>query len=293
MKIGIYSRVLKPEDLGFLQQLLQLLVEQNIEVLIYDEYYQQLKQSLILPAVVQTFGNNEPPLNQRMDYLLSIGGDGTLLNTLELVRNSGIPVLGINTGRLGLLTDIDRNQIGTVFTALENQKYQLDRRTLISLQSDVLLFGNANFALNEFAIHKKDTSAMIVIHTYIDGEFVNSYWADGIIVATPSGSTAYSLSCGGPIVYPTAHAFVVTPVAPHNLNVRPVVVPDHCTISFKISGRSENFLCSLDSRYETIGQQTTLLVKKANFTLNLVRFEEMHFFSTIRKKLMWGQDSRN
>lgn len=292
MKIGIYSRVLKSEDIYFLQQLLQLLVEQNIEIIVYDDYYQQLKQSLILPAAVQIFGNDEP-LNQRMDYLLSIGGDGTLLNTLELVRDSGIPVLGINTGRLGLLTDIDRNQISTIFRALENQKYQLDRRTLISLQSDALLFGNANFALNEFAIHKKDTSAMVVIHTYVDGEFVNSYWADGIIVATPSGSTAYSLSCGGPIVYPTAHVFVVTPVAPHNLNVRSVVVPDNCTISFTVSGRSENFLCSLDSRYETIDQHTTLVVKKANFTLNLVRFEEMHFFSTIRKKLMWGQDSRN
>lgn len=225
--------------------------------------------------------------------MLSIGGDGTLLNTLELVRDSGIPVLGINTGRLGLLTDITRDQLNEAFTALETQKYQLDRRTLISLQSDILLFGNANFALNEFAIHKKDTSAMIVIHTYIDDEFVNSYWADGIIVATPSGSTAYSLSCGGPIIYPTTNAFVLTPVAPHNLNVRPVVIPDHCTISFEISGRSDNFLCSLDSRYETIDQHVKLTIKKANFTLNLVRLEETHFFSTIRKKLMWGQDSRN
>lgn len=292
MRIGIYSRVLKTDDIEFLQQLLLLLNERNMQVLVYDDYYQQLKQCLPLFNTVQAFSGNES-LSDNIDYILSIGGDGTLLNTLELVRDSGIPVLGINTGRLGLLTDITRDQLNEAFTALETQKYQLDRRTLISLQSDILLFGNANFALNEFAIHKKDTSAMIVIHTYIDGEFVNSYWADGIIVATPSGSTAYSLSCGGPIIYPTTNAFVLTPVAPHNLNVRPVVIPDHCTISFEISGRSDNFLCSLDSRYETIDQHVKLTIKKANFTLNLVRLEETHFFSTIRKKLMWGQDSRN
>ena len=264
MRIGIYSRVLKTDDIEFLHQLLLLLNERNMQVLF---------------NMVQTFSGSES-LSDNIDYILSIGGDGTLLNTLELVRDSGVPVLGINTGRLGLLTDITRDQLNEAFTALETQKYQLDRRTLISLQSDILLFGNANFALNEFAIHKKDTSAMIVIHTYIDDEFVNSYWADGIIVATPSGSTAYSLSCGGPIIYP---------VAPHNLNVRPVVIPDHCTISFEISGRSDNFLCSLDSRYETIDQHVKLTIKKANFTLNLVRLEETHFFSTIRKKLMWGQ----
>ncbi|MBP6664543.1 MAG: NAD kinase [Chitinophagales bacterium] len=292
MRIGIYSRVLKTDDLEFLHQLLQLLNERNIQVLVYNDYYQQLNQILPLFNTVQTFGNNEL-LSNHIDYMLSIGGDGTLLNTLELVRDSGIPVLGINTGRLGLLTDITRDQLNEAFTALETQKYQLDRRTLISLQSDIPLFGNANVALNEFAIHKKDTSAMIVIHTYIDGEFVNSYWADGIIVATPSGSTAYSLSCGGPIIYPTTNAFVLTPVAPHNLNVRPVVIPDHCTISFEISGRSDNFLCSLDSRYETIDQHVKLNIQKANFTLNLVRLQETHFFSTIRKKLMWGQDSRN
>ncbi|MBP7534308.1 MAG: NAD kinase [Chitinophagales bacterium] len=292
MRIGIYSRVLKTDDIEFLQQLLLLLNERNMQVLVYDDYYQQLNQSLPLFNTVQTFSGNES-LSDNIDYILSIGGDGTLLNTLELVRDSGVPVLGINTGRLGLLTDITRDQLNEAFTALETQKYQLDRRTLISLQSDILLFGNANFALNEFAIHKKDTSAMIVIHTYIDDEFVNSYWADGIIVATPSGSTAYSLSCGGPIIYPTTNAFVLTPVAPHNLNVRPVVIPDHCTISFEISGRSDNFLCSLDSRYETIDQHVKLTIKKANFTLNLVRLEETHFFSTIRKKLMWGQDSRN
>jgi NAD+ kinase len=292
MRIGIYSRVLKTDDIEFLQQLLLLLNERNMQVLVYDDYYQQLNQSLPLFNTVQTFSGSES-LSDNIDYILSIGGDGTLLNTLELVRDSGVPVLGINTGRLGLLTDITRDQLNEAFTALETQKYQLDRRTLISLQSDILLFGNANFALNEFAIHKKDTSAMIVIHTYIDDEFVNSYWADGIIVATPSGSTAYSLSCGGPIIYPTTNAFVLTPVAPHNLNVRPVVIPDHCTISFEISGRSDNFLCSLDSRYETIDQHVKLTIKKANFTLNLVRLEETHFFSTIRKKLMWGQDSRN
>ncbi|MBK9458355.1 MAG: NAD kinase [Sphingobacteriales bacterium] len=292
MRIGIYSRVLKTDDIEFLHQLLLLLNERNMQVLVYDDYYQQLNQSLPLFNTVQTFSGNES-LSDNIDYILSIGGDGTLLNTLELVRDSGVPVLGINTGRLGLLTDITRDQLNEAFTALETQKYQLDRRTLISLQSDILLFGNANFALNEFAIHKKDTSAMIVIHTYIDDEFVNSYWADGIIVATPSGSTAYSLSCGGPIIYPTTNAFVLTPVAPHNLNVRPVVIPDHCTISFEISGRSDNFLCSLDSRYETIDQHVKLTIKKANFTLNLVRLEETHFFSTIRKKLMWGQDSRN
>jgi len=291
MKIAIYSRLVKLADIAFLRRLFKVLAEQKIEVWIYEPYYQQLYSHVNFIIPPQVF-NDGDDLSQRVQYLWSIGGDGTLLNTITLVKNTGVPVLGINIGRLGLLADVNPTDIKAALHTLKNKEYSIDKRTLLSLHSNLPLFNGVNYALNEFTIHKRDSSSMITIHTYVNGIFLNSYWADGIIVATPTGSTAYSLSCGGPIMYPSSQTFIVTPVAPHNLNVRPVVIPDTTTLSFEIEGRGDNFLCTLDSRYETIDKSYSLSVKKANFTLNLVRMRGINFFSTIRSKLMWGQDSR-
>jgi NAD+ kinase len=224
--------------------------------------------------------------------MFSLGGDGTLLDTLTFVRHHPILVMGINIGRLGFLADIGKDEIEYAIDSISRGSYVIDRRTLIELESSNNLFGEVNYALNDVTIHKKDTSAMITIHTYINGELLNSYWADGLIISTPTGSTGYSLSCGGPIIMPTSENFVLTPIAPHNLNVRPMVVSDSSVISFEIEGRHEQFFCTLDSRTEPIDSSTQLAVKKSNFTMGLVRLPDHHFLETLRKKLMWGADAR-
>jgi NAD+ kinase len=297
MKVGIYSRTLKDSDLPFIDNLLNSLQKSGIDFALFDEYQTQLSAALPQLGVGQlpTFTSDDCH-NGAFDFILSIGGDGTLLNTITLVKNSQIPVLGINTGRLGLLTDIGKNEIAEAWQLLLDKAYIIDTRRLLELQSEPELFPNENYALNELTLIKQDTSAMIIVHAYIDGEFLNSYWADGVIVSTPTGSTAYSMSCGGPIVHPNSRSLTITPIAPHNLNVRPVVVPDTAQLTFKIEGRSPNFLCTLDSRYAIIDSSYAISVSRANFDLRLVRLHSKtpySFFSNIRKKLMWGQDTRN
>src|SRR5262245_1341263 len=215
-----------------------------------------------------------------------------MLDKLTFVRHHPILVMGINIGRLGFLADIGKDEIEHTIDSMCRCSYVIDRRTLIELESSNKLFGEVNYALNDVTIHKKDTSAMITIHTYINGELLNSYWADGLIVSTPTGSTGYSLSCGGPIIIPTSENFVITPIAPHNLNVRPMVVSDSSVISFEIEGRYEQFYCTLDSRTEPIDNSTQLAVKKSSFTIGLVRLPDHHFLETLRTKLMWGADVR-
>jgi NAD+ kinase len=232
-------------------------------------------------------------LGEDFDYMISVGGDGTMLDTLTYVRNSNIPLLGINTGRLGFLASTAKDDIHRAVAALRNKTYRVDKRTLLHLDSNKPLFGGVNYALNEFSIHKKDTSSMITIHTYINGELLNSYWADGLIIATPTGSTGYSLSCGGPIIFPSSENFVITPVAPHNLNVRPIIVSNDSVLSFEVEGRNESFLCTLDSRYETIDSTFQLAVRKEEFTINLLRINDDNYLNTIRTKLGWGADQRN
>jgi NAD+ kinase len=225
--------------------------------------------------------------------MISLGGDGTMLDTVTMVRDSGIPVLGINYGRLGFLANIGKEEIQGVIETIAERKYVLDKRTLIHLEANIPLFGKSPYALNEFTIHKKDSSPMIKIHTYLNGEFLNTYWSDGIIVATPTGSTGYSLSCGGPVVFPDSSSFVITPVSPHNLNIRPIIVPDNNIISFELEGRTDGFICTLDSRKEIIGKEVQLAVKKENFDINLIRLNENNFLQTLRSKLSWGLDKRN
>jgi len=226
------------------------------------------------------------------DFVFTLGGDGTILNAITLVRDSGIPILGFNLGRLGFLAIGEKKRIDFVIDDLLLGKYTLEKRNLLSLYSNSSLFGENNFALNDFTIHKYASSSVVVIHTYVDDMYLNSYWADGLIVSTPTGSTGYSMSCGGPIVLPGSGNFVITPVAPHQLTVRPIVIPDTCEISFKIEGRSKSYLCTLDSRYKPVTSNHELKVKKCQFQIDLVVLEGYDFMRNIYHKLHWGKDSR-
>jgi NAD+ kinase len=232
-------------------------------------------------------------LDESVDCIISLGGDGTLLDTVAFVRDKGIPILGINYGRLGFLANIGKDELSSAISSLAERSYLIDKRTLIHLDADIPVFDQAPFALNEFTLQKKDSSSMIRIHTYLNGEFLNTYWADGLIVATPTGSTGYSLSCNGPIVFPDSGSFVITPVAPHNLNIRPIVVPDNNIISFEVEGRTDSFICTMDSRRQVVPKEAQLAVKKEKFTVNLIRLNENNFLQTLRNKLSWGLDKRN
>ena len=237
--------------------------------------------------------NKKSLLEVDTDFLISVGGDGTILDTITTVRDSNVPILGVNTGRLGFLANNTKDEIVSSVNSLLSGEFKIDSRTLLSLKSNVNQFGEDNFALNEFTLHKKDSSMMMTVHVFIDGEFLNSYWADGVIVATPTGSTAYSLSCGGPLLSPGSDNFVITPIAPHNLNLRPLVVKDDVEILLKMEGRDAEFLTTLDSRSQTVKQDAVITLKKASFNVNLIQFNHQNFFSTIRNKLYWGRDVRN
>lgn len=292
MKVAIYSRVYESDQKEDIQRLLKELKDQHIAVSMYRGFYEQIKHDISFDAEPTLFHSSQD-LNDSFECMISLGGDGTLLDTVTMVRNQDIPLLGINFGRLGFLASIGREELETVVASLKNRTFVEDERTLIHLDSNIPLFGETPYALNEFAIHKLDTSSMIKIHAYLNGEFLNSYWADGLIVATPTGSTGYSLSCNGPIVFPESGSFVITPVAPHNLNVRPIVVPDDNIISFEIEGRADSFLCTLDSRKEIVQKTIQLAVKKETFTVSLIRLNENNFLQTLRNKLSWGLDRRN
>lgn len=292
MQIALYSRTSSDIEVSNLQQLLDELLRFNITPLIFEPFYALARPLLKLPAELKTFASSEE-LTEGTDFMISMGGDGTLLDTVRYVRDKNIPIIGINFGRLGFLADIGKGDVRLLVKALMERTFKIDRRTLLHLDSNVGLFGDLPYALNEFTIHKKESSSMIKVHAYLNGEFLNTYWADGLIVSTPTGSTAYSLSCGGPVVFPDASNFIISPVAPHNLNVRPIVVPDHNIISFEISGRSEQFLCTLDSRMETVDSQVQLAVRKESFQISLIRLHDSNFLTTLRNKLLWGVDKRN
>ncbi|MGO4294219.1 NAD kinase [Chitinophaga sp. RAB17] len=292
MQVALYSRGFITEDIANIRLLLEELQRAEIEAIIYEPFYRTLQQHIPFESVPLLFSSAED-LPGKIDFLMSLGGDGTLLDTVCYVRDTNIPVIGINFGRLGFLASIGKEEIHALVKALLNRTYVVDQRSLLHLDANVPLFGDVPYALNEFTIHKKDTSAMVKIHTYLNGEFLNTYWADGLIVATPTGSTGYSLSCGGPIVFPDAGNFVITPVAPHNLNVRPIIVPNNNIISFEVEGRSDQFLCTMDSRMETIDNTVQLAIKKEEFKLSLLRLDDSNFLHTLRNKLLWGIDARN
>ncbi len=292
MRIGIYTRGIEVDQLPEVQMLMDELSKHRITPVIYRPFYEQIRERIRFPEPLEHF-ETFYDLDEQIECFISLGGDGTLLDTVTLVRDKKIPILGINFGRLGFLAGIGKEDLTTAVASLINRTYVLDRRSLIHLDSDEPLFGEVPYALNEFAIHKKDTSPMIKIHTYLNGAFLNTYWADGLIVATATGSTGYNLSCNGPVIFPDAANFVITPVAPHNLNVRPIVVPDHNIISFEVEGRSDQFIVVLDARKEVVNRQVELAVKKETFSINLLRLNENNFLQTLRNKLSWGLDKRN
>lgn len=292
MKIAIYSRGIENNQIKDIHQLFEVLINNGAEPVFFQDFFNQFYSAVNLENNYSTFNSFED-LDESIDCMISLGGDGTLLDTVTLVRNSGIPILGINYGRLGFLANIGKGEIDMAIDAIINRKYVLDNRSLIHLEANVPLFGETPYALNDFSIHKKDISPMIKIHTYLNGEFLNTYWADGLIVSTPTGSTGYSLSCGGPVVFPDSGSFVITPIAPHNLNIRPIIVPDNTIVSFELEGRTDGFVCTLDSRREIITKEIQLAVKKESFDIKLIRMNENNFLQTLREKLSWGLDKRN
>lgn len=292
MKAAIYSRVMDGDQRKDLQLFFDELGRAKIQPVIFNDFFEQVRSHISLPADVLTFSAAED-LQDDIEFIISLGGDGTLLDTVTLVRDKKISIMGINFGRLGFLASIGREEVKTAVKAIANRTYVEDRRTLIHLDASLPLFGKVPYGLNDFSIHKRDVASMIKIHTYLNGEFLNTYWADGLVVATPTGSTGYSLSCNGPVVFPESGSFVITPVAPHNLNVRPIVVPDDNIISFEIESRAEHIICALDSRREIVSKDVQLAIKKERFDIGLVRLSENNFLQTLRNKLTWGLDKRN
>lgn len=291
MRIAIYSRGLESNKHNDIKLLLDELAVHKIEPVIFQDFFNQFYCTINIPEKYSTFNSSEDL--EDIDYIISLGGDGTLLDTVTFVQDRGIPVLGINYGRLGFLASIGKDELKSAVAALVDRTYMLDKRSLLHLDANVPLFGKVPYALNELTIHKKDTSPMIKIHTYLNGEFLNTFWADGLIVSTPTGSTGYSLSCNGPVVFPDSKSFIITPVSPHNLNIRPIVVPDDNIISFEVEGRTDGYLCTLDSRREILSKEVQLAVKKEIFFINLIRLNENNFLQTLRNKLSWGLDKRN
>jgi NAD+ kinase len=293
LKVAIYSRVLESTQQKDVQIFFDELDKEHIVPVVFEPFLKEINTYLSLPSSTESFASHVDLVPEEIDFVISLGGDGTLLDTVILVRDKNIPVVGINFGRLGFLASIGRDEMMAAVKALARRSYIIDRRTLIHLDSNIPLFNDVPYALNEFAIHKRDTAPMIKIHTYLNGELLNTYWADGLILATPTGSTGYSLSCAGPVVFPDACSLVLTPIAPHNLNVRPIVIPDNTIISFEVESRSDDIICALDSRREIVDKNVLLAVRKENFTLNLVRLNENNFLQTLRNKLSWGLDKRN
>lgn len=291
MKVAIHGRAFTDENIPLIQSVLQQLVEAGVEIFLFETFSDCVLKKNVFPNAFQIFASHlDFP---QVDFAISIGGDGTLLESVTFIGDKQIPILGINTGRLGYLANISKSDIKLALTNILNSLYEIDERTLIKLESDKDLFQGVNFGVNELAILKRDTSSMIIVHTYINDEFLNSYWADGLLVSTPTGSTGYSLSCGGPVVMPRCNSFIITPVSPHNLNVRPLVVPDDVHITFKIEGRGKNFLVALDSRSRTVDANVQLAAKKEKFKAKLITVTGVNYLNTLRTKLNWGLDVRN
>lgn len=293
MKIAIYGQYYKPEDKIYIEDLLYALKIHNIQFVIEHNYYLGLKKDITI-ANAETF-SSQTELDASFDFMFTLGGDGTILRAVTFIRNSNIPIVGINTGRLGFLATVKKEEIAMAVERLLQKNYLVHKRTLLSVSTNPENngFSSLNFALNEVSVSRKNTASMITIETYLDGEYLTSYWADGLIIATPTGSTGYSLSCGGPILIPHAKSFVLTPIAPHNLNARPLVIPDETKIKLTVSGREDNFFLSLDSRITTINSKTEIYIEKSAFTLNIAEINQQTFIKTLRDKLLWGQDLRN
>ncbi|BDB55903.1 NAD kinase [Flavobacterium ammonificans] len=294
MKIAIYGQYYLNSTEPIIKDIFVFFKKNNTELIIEAAFLEMLYEKNLIHETYHTFSSHTE-LDSSFDLLISIGGDGTILRAATLVRNSGIPILGINAGRLGFLASVQKDNIDSFLQFVMDKKYSISKRTLLSLdcspENDAIK--EINFAMNEITVSRKDTTSMITIETYLDGEFLNSYWADGLIISTPTGSTGYSMSCGGPILTPNVKSLVIAPIAPHNLNARPLVIPDDTEVKLRVSGREENYLVSLDSRVTTIANESILIIKKTPFQINMVEIQEETFLKTLRNKLLWGEDKRN
>ena len=292
MRIALVFSSIKPEYFHHLKELFENFKSNGFHVAVEAEFHEILVNQFPNLEYCSKFNNTEA-LCDHIDLVLSLGGDGTFLKSVLYVKNSQIPILGINMGRLGFLANVNKEKISEAIENLIQKNYTCYSRTLIQMESSSGFFGDNNFALNELAIHKKDSASMISVEVYVGAELLNVYWADGLIISTPTGSTGYSLSCGGPIVSPETPVFIVTPIAPHNLNVRPIIIQDNLEIRVRVNDRNNSHLLTLDSRSEHIERPAEILVKKAPFTIQTVQFNNFSFFDTIRDKLLWGLDRRN
>jgi NAD+ kinase len=291
MRVAVHGKEFNRQSAPLVIRVLEILTAARASIFVSSRFSHYLKSNSFKGFIYDIYDPAQalPEVN----FFISIGGDGTLLESVTHIRDRETPVLGINTGRLGFLATISREETEQALLKVLEGNFTLDKRSPLKLETNADIFNSLNFGLNDFTVVKKDTSSMITIHTFIDGEFLNSYWADGIIVATPTGSTGYSLSCGGPLIFPRSGNFVITPVSPHNLTVRPIIVSDKSVISFRVEGRSKRFLVSLDSRISSVDSSVELTIKKANFIVNLIQLEGQHYFKTLRQKLNWGLDIRN
>ena len=292
-RVGIIGLTGSAANSNIVLSLVDLLSQRGIQFGLYGELYESIEFPDLGSSFLGLFHNKKEFADYSFDFVITLGGDGTILRAVTIIDLTGVPVLGVNLGRLGFLASLDKNHLEEAVENLVKGNYLIEDRTMLFLQSNYPLFDGSSFALNDFTLHKRDTSSMVAIDTFIDGEFLNTYWSDGIIVSTPTGSTGYSLSCGGPIVFPSSGNFVITPVAPHNLYVRPIVISDNSIISFKIRGRTKSFLCSLDSRYEKIGHSYELVVRKFEHTTKLIHLPGYSYLANMRQKLAWGVDKRN
>ncbi|MBK8671196.1 MAG: NAD kinase [Saprospiraceae bacterium] len=294
MKVLIYGHKIKDEtEFSYVESLFSAAKEHEILITVYRPYMKELLKYNLDYKGLPTIDNNRELKENLPDFVITLGGDGTILHAITLIRETGIPILGINLGRLGFLASVEKKILKKAILQLLKKEFTIVSRSLLGLQCNLPLFTSFPFALNDFTLNKRDTSSMITIHTFVDDVLLNSYWADGIIISTPTGSTGYSLSCGGPIIFPDSQNFAITPVAPHNLNVRPIVIPDNKKISLKVEGRTDSFMCTLDSRYETVTSEHLIEINKGQFSMNFVQLKGQTFMKTISEKLLWGLDKRN
>ncbi|GAB5538482.1 MAG: NAD kinase [Salibacteraceae bacterium] len=291
--IAIFGREFSATHVEGVSQFFSELHKHEVSIAVFEPFLHFLKDSMVLSTENITSFTRDSFAPAEYEFLISVGGDGTMLDATTFVKDSGLPMLGVNTGRLGFLSSISLDQTSDALEQLIGDAYMIDRRSVLKLETECNVFGDNNFALNELTLHKKDTQSMIVIQAYVDGKFLNTYWADGLIIATPTGSTAYSLSCGGPIILPGSSNFIITPVAPHNLNVRPVLIDHNSIVTLRVESRSPQVLISLDSRSETIDSDTVITLSRNDFDINLIRLKNHSFLKTLRNKLHWGYDKRN
>ena len=294
MKVAIYGQYYQNSTEPIIRDIFVFFNENNVEMIIEESFLKLLYEKQLIKKEYNTF-QSHTELDASFDIMISIGGDGTILRAATLVRDSGIPILGINAGRLGFLAMVQKDEIAEFLQLIIEKKYTISERTLISLSGtpNIPEISDINFAMNEISVSRKDTTSMITIETYLNDEFLNSYWADGLIISTPTGSTGYSLSCGGPILTPNVSSLVITPIAPHNLNARPLVIPDDTVIRLKVTGREEHYLVSLDSRIASVKNESELTIRKTPFKIKMVEIHEETFLKTLRNKLLWGEDKRN